>query len=408
MAKSYDYDVVIVGGGPAGLSAAWSAAKKGLSVAVLERDDAIGQNVRTSGVTWIKEAKSFGIPPECYNEISNYAFYSPNNYVIKKSQTAQAAVLDVRKTYQFLAYQAASQGADIFLRTTVTDVVKNDKGKLGGVKATSQKEEVVFNSKLVIDASGFYSVVGKTLGIALPWKRFGAGAEYEAYVDKVDSDTWHLMVGSQYSPAGYAWVFPLGKNKVRIGVGVGKPNSQADASKLLIELLEKRPRPLNDLGRIVPVEFHYGLIPNEGLRESTIDDNLIMVGDSAGQANPLVLEGIRYAIEFGRAAGRIGAEAILQGDVSKESLKSYEGAMKKAIASKIATAVKVQYRWLNLSDQEWDKEIEIIGELSAEEFLDFIKADFGMTSMLKLAAHHPKLALRQLFEIIKNSGKDKE
>ncbi|HEU5487844.1 MAG TPA: FAD-dependent oxidoreductase, partial [Candidatus Nitrosotalea sp.] len=113
MAKSYDYDVVVVGGGPAGLSAAWGAAKKGLSVAVLEREEAIGQSVRTSGVTWMKEAKAFGIPPECYNEISNYAFYSPNNYVIKKSDTAQAVVLDVRKTYQFLAYQAASVGADI-------------------------------------------------------------------------------------------------------------------------------------------------------------------------------------------------------------------------------------------------------------------------------------------------------
>lgn len=406
MVRNYDYDLVVVGGGPAGLSAAWSAAKKGLGVAVIERDDAIGQNVRTSGVTWIKEAKSFGIPSEYYNEIKNYAFYSPNNYVLKKSETAQAAVLDVRKTYQFLAYEAASAGADIFLRTSVTDIIKNENGKLSGVKATSLKEDLIFNSKLVIDASGFYSVVGRAHGLVQPWKKFGAGAEYEAYVDKIDSDTWYLMVGAQYSPAGYAWIFPLGKNKVRIGVGVGKPNSQADASKLLIELLEKRPKPLQDLGKIVPIEFHYGLIPNEGLRKSTISDNLIMVGDSAGQANPLVLEGIRYAIEFGRAAGRIGGESIIQGDTSKESLKSYEETMKKAIASKIAAAVKVQYRWLNLSDQEWDKEIEIIGELSAEEFLDFIKADFGMASMLKLATHHPKLVLRQLFQIIKNSGND--
>lgn len=406
MVRNYDYDLVVVGGGPAGLSAAWSAAKKGLGVAVIERDDAIGQNVRTSGVTWIKEAKSFGIPSEYYNEIKNYAFYSPNNYVLKKSETAQAAVLDVRKTYQFLAYEAASAGADIFLRTSVTDIIKNENGKLSGVKATSLKEDLIFNSKLVIDASGFYSVVGRAHGLVQPWKKFGAGAEYEAYVDKIDSDTWYLMVGAQYSPAGYAWIFPLGKNKVRIGVGVGKPNSQADASKLLIELLEKRPKPLQDLGKIVPIEFHYGLIPNEGLRKSTISDNLIMVGDSAGQANPLVLEGIRYAIEFGRAAGRIGGESIIQGDTSKESLKSYEETMKKAIASKIAAAVKVQYRWLNLSDQEWDKEIEIIGELSAEEFLDFIKADFGIASMLKLATHHPKLVLRQLFQIIKNSGND--
>lgn len=406
MTRNFNYDVVVVGGGPAGLSAAWSSAKKGLSVAIVERDEAIGQNVRTSGVTWIKEAKSFGIPSDYFNEIRNYAFYSPNNYVLKKSDVAQAAVLDVRKTYQYLAYQAAGAGADIFLRTTVTDAVKNEKGKLTGVKATSLKEDLIFNSKLVIDASGFYSVVGRSLGLVLPWKRFGAGAEYEAYVDKVDSDTWYLMVGSQYSPAGYAWIFPLGNNKVRIGVGVGKPNSQADASKLLIELLEKRPKPLDDLGRIVPVEFHYGLIPNEGLRQSTIDDNLILVGDSAGQANPLVLEGIRYAIEFGRAAGRIGGEAVIQGDTSKESLRSYEEIMKKAIGSKISAAIKVQYRWLNLSDQEWDKEIEIIGELSTQEFLDFIKADFGMANMLKLATQHPKLALRQLFQIIKNTGKD--
>ena len=106
--------------------------------------------------------------------------------------------------------------------------------------------------------------------------------------------------------------------------------------------------------------------------------------------------------------GRIGGESVLQGDVSKESLKSYEQTMKKAIGSKIAAAVKVQYRWLNLSDQEWDKEIEIIGELSAGEFLDFIKADFGIADMIKLAAHHPKLALQQLFQIIKNTGKDEE
>ena len=408
MTRNYHYDIIIVGGGPAGLSAAWSASQKGLHVAVLEKDEAIGQNVRTSGVTWIKEARAFGIPKDYYNEISNYAFYSPNNFVLKKTKEAQAAVLDVRRTYQFLAYQAASKGADIFLRTNVTDIIKNEKNTISGVKATSLKEDLIFNAKLVIDASGFYSVIGKSLGLVSSWRRFGAGAEYEAYVDKVDPSTWYLMVGSQYSPAGYAWVFPLGENKVRIGVGVGKPESPADASKLLIELLEKKPKPLANLGKIVPIEFHYGLIPNEGLRQSTIDDGLILVGDSAGQANPLVLEGIRYAIEFGRLAGKIGAEAVIDGDTSKPSLKSYEDSMRKAIGSKISAAVKVQHRWLNLSDQEWDKEIEIIDELSAEEFLDFIKADFGMLDMLQLATRHPKLAMRQLFQMMKNSRKDDE
>jgi digeranylgeranylglycerophospholipid reductase len=401
LTKEYDYDIIVVGGGPAGLSAAWSAAKNGVRVAILEREEAVGHSVRTSGVTWIKEAKSFGIPSECYNPIRNYSFYSPNNHVIITSPEPQAAVLDVRKTYQFLAYEAARAGADIFVRTNVTDVLDKN-GKLSGVKATSIKDDLVFSSKLVIDASGFYSVIGKNRGIVSQWKRFGVGAEFEAYVDTVDSETWYLLVGQQYSPAGYAWIFPLGKNKVRIGVGVGKPESQIDPTQRLLELIDKKQGPIGKLGRIVPIEFHYGLIPNEGLTHATIDDNLILVGDAAGQANPLVLEGIRYAIEFGRIAGQAGAEAVLKNDTSKKSLKPYEERWKKAIGSKIKAAVKVQTRWLGLTDEEWDKEIEIIKELSAEEFLDFVKADFSMGNLVKLAAHHPKLAVRQLFDMIKN------
>ena len=293
MGSETNYDIIIVGAGPAGLSAAWAAAKKGVSVAVLEREEAIAQSIRTSGVTWISEAKSFGIPPDYYNPIRNYSFYSPNNQVTIHSNEYQAAVLDVRRTYQFLAYQAASVGADIFVRTNVTSTLIDEKGKLMGVKATSLKDELIFRSKLVIDASGFYSVIGKSLGTVPQWKRFGVGAEYEAYVENVDEETWSLMVGQQYSPAGYAWIFPLGKNRARIGVGVGKPESQADPTQQLLELVTKKPGPLGQLGKITPIEFHYGLIPNEGLTHTTIDDNLILVGDAAGQANPLVLEGIK-------------------------------------------------------------------------------------------------------------------
>ena len=153
------------------------------------------------------------------------------------------------------------------------------------------------------------------------------------------------------------------------------------------------------------MEFHYGLIPNEGLSRKTVYDNLILVGDSAGQANPLLLEGIRYAIRYGRVAGNIASNAIKSGDTSEKSLKKYEEIWKNAIQSKINSAYKVQSRWLGLSDEEWDKELDIIAELSADEFLDFIKADFGLGSIVKLATHHPKLAVRQLFNLVKGSPK---
>ena len=83
----------------------------------------------------------------------------------------------------------------------------------------------------------------------------------------------------------------------------------------------------------------------------------------------------------------------------------YEESWKKAVLAKINSASKVQSRWLGLSDAEWDRELDIIKELSVDEFLDFIKAEFGLASIIKLATHHPKLAVRQLFNIVKGVTK---
>lgn len=400
-----DYDLVVVGGGPAGSSSAWAAAKKGIKVALIEKENSIAETVRTSGVTWIQNIKEFGIPEDCYNKIKNFSFCSPNNEVTISDSEPRAAVLDVRKTYRWLASRAEDNGVDVFVKTNINQVIKNEQGDIIGVKGSNPEGEIVFHSKVVIDASGFQSTVSKAMGVVTQWKRFGAGAEWEVKAEKVDQETWWLMVGQQYSPAGYAWIFPMGENIVRIGVGVGKPESNVDPTQRLEELIKKKLGPIKKLGKITPIEFHYGLIPNDGLSRKTVFNNLILVGDVAGQANPLVLEGIRYAIKFGKVAGNVAADAIKNKKTDEVSLQPYEDNWRKEIEAKINSASKVQDRWIGLSDDEWDKELDIIKELKSEEFLDFIKADFGLSNMLKLAMNHPKLAVRQLFNLVRNKKK---
>jgi digeranylgeranylglycerophospholipid reductase len=401
--EELDFDIVIVGAGPAGSSAAHEAARNGSSVALLEKESVVAETVRTSGVTWVKDAQNFGIPEDCYNPIKNYSFCSPSNTVTISDDVAKAAVLDVRKTYRHLAKQAQESGAKLFVDTNVTDVITNEQKKPIGVIAKSADKEIKFNAKVIIDCSGFQSVVGKMLGLVTQWEKFGAGAEYEVRAENVDDKTWWLMVGQKYSPAGYAWIFPVGGDIVRIGVGVGKPESDVDPTERLNELMENKEGPIKDLGTITKIEFHYGLIPNDGLSRKTVYDNLILVGDSAGQANPLVLEGIRYAIRFGRVAGKVASDAVKNDDTSENALRPYETDWKKAIESKINSASKVQNRWIGLSDEQWDKELDVISELSADEFLDFIRADFGISKIVRLATHHPKLAVRQLFSIVKGT-----
>jgi digeranylgeranylglycerophospholipid reductase len=370
---------------------------------LFEKDQSIAQNIRTSGVTWISEMERLGIPSKFYNPIQNYRFVSPSNDVFITGDVSKSCVLDIRATYQHLAFHGAKEGVQLMVKSNVTDVIK-DGHRVTGVKANTPKGKLTVHSRLVIDASGFNTSVGRKAGVAGQWKRFGVGAEYECYCDNIDSTTWVLMVGQKYSDAGYAWVFPVSTNRVRIGVGIGRPESNADPLEKLHNIIEKRFKPLDAVGhgKIEPIELHYGFIPNEGVRRTSIADGLIMVGDSAGQSNPLVLEGIRYAIEFGRLAGEVGAHSLPQ-DCNRESLLEYERLWKAKAESKIHSALKVQMRWLGLTDEEWDKEIEILRDMTVEEFLDFIKADFTAFNMMKLALHHPKVAARQLFNTILKS-----
>ncbi len=392
------YDIVVVGGGPAGLSAAYSASKLQATTILLEKDDAVGQYVRTSGVSWIDSMKTLGIPEKYYNPIKNYRIISPTNEVTFSGEVARSCVLDVRATYQYLASLAVNSGSDIMVRSRVNDVISNS-SRIAGVKARTPKGDLEIRSKLVIDASGFSSTVARRAELVPEWKRYGIGAEYECFCSEVDPQTWTLMVGSIYSEAGYAWLFPISKDRVRIGVGVGRPESRSDPLKILNELIEKRVKPLNELSKLQPIELHYGLIPNEGCVRTTTHDGLLLVGDSAGQSNPLILEGIRFAIEFGRLAGEVGANSLSSG-ASKESLINYETTWRKMIESRVNSAQRVQSRWLALTDEQWDKEIKILKSISEDEFLDFIRADFTTSKMLRLSLHHPQLMARKLFDMV--------
>lgn len=396
------YDVVVVGAGPAGSSAAASAAKRGLKVALIEQEEAVCQHVRTSGVSWISDMNELGIPKELYNRIERFRFVSGSNDVQLSCKEDAACVLDVRKTFQYLAERAATNGTDIFLSTRAIRPIVREDGKVQGLVASSRGGRMVrFLSSVTIDASGFHSVLASGLLGSHGWERFGVGAEYEAYAENVEADQWCLMLGNDYSPAGYAWVFPVSQRKVRIGVGIGRPYSDVNPVERLDELIRKRKGPLAKLGRISPIEFHFGMVPNQGLRNRMSKNGFAVVGDSAGQANPLVLEGIRYAIRYGSLCGEAAAEQVIRNE--KDLLdKLYERKCRSEIQNKINIALRVQERWLSLDDGGWDKEVEILRELSCDEFLDFIKAEFKPGIVMKMVSRHPSFAARELFGIVKS------
>src|SRR2546421_1605714 len=105
---SNDYDVLVVGGGPAGLAAGEASAKQGASTIVLERQNEIGYPIHTSGGSWISDMKMMGIPEHLYHPVNKIIFISPNREVLLEYKPAAICVADVRSFYQHLAKRAIS------------------------------------------------------------------------------------------------------------------------------------------------------------------------------------------------------------------------------------------------------------------------------------------------------------
>src|SRR5579885_3793659 len=127
-----DYNVLIVGGGPAGLAAAESAAKQG--VLVLERQNEIGYPIHTSGGSWISDMKALSVPEHLYHPITTVVFLSPRREVSLHYNPAVACVVDVRGLYQHLAQRAIAAGATLRMRHTVEQALMED-GRIVGVTA---------------------------------------------------------------------------------------------------------------------------------------------------------------------------------------------------------------------------------------------------------------------------------
>src|SRR5579885_871503 len=121
-----DCDVLIVGGGPAGLAAAETAAKQGARTIVLERQNEIGYPVHTSGGSWVSDMKALGIPEHLYHPVTNVTFVSPRREVPLFYNPAVACVLDVRGVYQHLAGRAVAAGAILRVRHTVEQTLLED------------------------------------------------------------------------------------------------------------------------------------------------------------------------------------------------------------------------------------------------------------------------------------------
>src|SRR5258706_4900229 len=386
-----DCDVLIVGGGPAVLAAAKAAAKQGVQTIVLERQNEIGYPVHTSGGSWVSDMKALAIPEHLYHPVTKVVFVSPHREVTLHYDPAVACVLDVRGLYEYLASRAIAAGAIVRVRHTVEQTILGNERVVGVTAKNHVSERISMQGSVTIDGSGFSRHVGMRTEMGRAFHRYGYGAEYDLYAPNYPQDELFLIMGSQFAPSGYAWAFPRGNGRVRLGVGVLHPDCEDDARGYLDSIMRDLPQLVDKFKDASPIEYHTGLFPSEGPVARFSRDGLLLAGDAAGHGSTLVGEGIRFAIYSGQMAGAVAAEAVKAQNTSAAFLECFDKQWRSRFGRDMDIAYMINKRIANYSDDQWDGALDLMRRLTPAQMAQALRGDFSAGLVMGVLARNPGL-----------------
>ena len=319
------YDVVVVGAGPGGSTAARYAAEAGLDVLLLEKRQEIGAPVRCAEGIGTQTLRRFIEPdPRWVAQVINRCrLIAPNEKYVEIVSPEEGLVLERKLFDRRLAELASEQGADVRCKARVHEVIKQG-DTVTGVRVKHLGSDLDIHSKIVIAADGVESQVARWAGINTLVKLIDLDVCAQFLVSGLkleEPDSCWFFVGHEFAPGGYGWVFPKGHNLANVGLGITPLHTTKHGETALDRL-----RKLMD--RFFPeasiVSMVVGGIPIDGKKRQIAANGILVVGDAAHQADPMTGGGITNAMIAGQAAAQVAAEAVRKNDVSMDVLKDYE------------------------------------------------------------------------------------
>jgi digeranylgeranylglycerophospholipid reductase len=339
------YDLVIVGAGPGGSTAAKVAAESGLSVLLLEKRQEIGSPVRCAEGVAHNRLIPFIVPDPHWiatevNQAEIIAISNDDRYTIHGTD-GRGYILERRVFDRVLAEKAIIAGARALVKTSATDLVMEG-SRVRGVRIQGELfnglMQLDIEAKIVIASDGVEAQVGRWAGLdlQLPLEDTMVCVQYLLAGIDIDPTCTTYVIGHDIAPGGYAWIFPKGEGVANVGLGVQADLwEKHDAYRLHLGLiLPGEGTVLGYLTRFIesdkrlsqgsPVTLISGNVPVSLPPQRIVTDGLMVVGDAARQVDPLTGGGIINAMMAGKLAAEVAVEAIAAGDVSAQFLKKYQ------------------------------------------------------------------------------------
>lgn len=398
------YDVVVVGAGPVGATASRYAARNGAKVLLLEEHASIGSPVGCTGLLSTRAVEECELKPSeefVFNSVRGAFVYAPDGQCLPIDGKRTKAYVVSRKNFdRALAVMAVEEGVELSLKTRAIGLEKenfkagNETTGNGKEKSSPVKLKILRNGKpetistsVVIGADGVKSRIASYAGLEKP-ARVLPGIQIEAPYASEDSDFVELFPGSS-APGFFAWTVPLDEKISRIALalepGIACKNGMGENSPLsyLEKFLHSNPHvKARYSGGIL--DFVVGGIPI-GPQERTFSDGVLLAGDAAGQAKPTSGGGVYTGAFAAKIAGRIAAEAALEGDTSASRLSEYDRLWRKGLEKELEIGMKIHDYMGRLEDHQLN---ELIGSLNSPSILNTI-TEYGDMD-------HPSILIRKL------------
>ncbi len=346
--SGHKYDVIVVGGGPGGLSSAVYLSQKGLKVKVFEKKKLLGKPVRCGEYFPVKDEMARLLPRvKCIDIID-----APEEAVDSKCKSIRlvsprghefefpfaAYILDRHVFESHLGDIARSHGAEIDVGVQAHFYPDEEGGWVGPTREQADYGEII------IAADGYPSETAEHAG--LPEREYAGpytvatNIEYLMTDLHVEQDVAEMYMDPRYSPGGYGWIIPKGHGRANVGIGIREPYVQRNwqIRDLLTGFIEKNKVAAERLRGGQKASLIGDSLPVDGPLAKTYTDRVMAVGDAAGMVMPTNGGGIQTAMITGQLAG----EAAVRYLEEKVPLSSYEEAWKDQIGVEMENSKRMR------------------------------------------------------------------
>lgn len=362
------YDIAIVGAGAAGLTCAWQLSEKtGASIAVLEADEKVSRDITpgTLNMDFVGRLKDWGFSRAIEHIYTKLGLYCADESArFDLGGRPVGAAINYKKFCQLLANRS---DADIFTGTTAEKIENTG----AGIRINSE-----FEAKLLIDASGAAHLTQKLTGARPPRKYSIVRGARLSDCSIEEPNEISLILDSPYCTNG-GWFYPFGRSGASCGIAFLENGQTVDPSRAesCFDGMVKALKPFSEWTKgAVADSVERGVVPLEPLQKLAYD-RIMTVGDAAGQAFPLLVEGLRPSFESAIMCSDFAAAAYESGDFSLKRLNGYELGWKRKNGRRYLMEQVSRDIAFGRSPEEWSDFTRKIKDFDSKTVIQFVSGD---------------------------------